>query len=71
MRELFQGGNREGAREKVQELRKQASEKATAVLTADQKAAFEKMKGSEFKMPEGAFGPPGGARKNRPERPGA
>jgi hypothetical protein len=62
MRELFQDGNREGSREKMQELRKQATEKAMAVLTADQKAAFAKMKGTEFKMPEGAFGPPGGGR---------
>ena len=62
VRELFQDGNREGAREKMQELRKQTTEKAMAVLTADQKAALAKMKGAEFKMPEGAFGPPGGGR---------
>lgn len=62
MRELFQDGNREGSREKMQELRKQTTEKAMAVLTADQKAALAKMKGAEFKMPEGAFGPPGGGR---------
>jgi len=74
MRELFQDGNREGAREKMQELRKQTTEKAMAVLTADQKAALAKMKGAEFKMPEGAFGRPGGGRPGRggqakPERP--
>ena len=53
---------REAGREKFLELRKQGAEKAMAVLTADQKAAFEKMKGAEFKMPEGAFGGPGGGR---------
>lgn len=85
MQELFQGGGRnqsEEAREqmrtKMQEMRKQAEEKVLAVLTADQKAQFAKMKGAEFKMPEGAFGFGRGGRggeggraggKERPQRP--
>jgi hypothetical protein len=41
-----------------------------AVLTADQTAAFEKMKGAEFKFPAnggfgGGFGGPGGGRGGR------
>ncbi|MCU0977735.1 MAG: hypothetical protein MUF25_01055 [Pirellulaceae bacterium] len=61
MQQLFQGGNRdqqsrEGMREKMEQLRKDADAKVLAVLTADQKAAFEKLKGAAFTMPEGAFG---------------
>ncbi len=67
MRALFQGGNREGMREKMQEQRKTSEEKVLAVLTADQKAAFEKLKGAAFTMPEGAFGrgPQGGDQGGR------
>jgi len=82
MRSAFQGGNRdqnrEQMREKMQELRKQAEGRVLAVLTADQKAQFAKMKGEPFQMPEGAFG--GGRQgrggeggreggKQRPQRP--
>jgi Spy/CpxP family protein refolding chaperone len=56
MQQAFQGGNREGMREKMEQLRKDADAKVLAVLTADQKAAFEKLKGAAFTMPEGAFG---------------
>ncbi|NLF72323.1 MAG: hypothetical protein GX575_25085 [Candidatus Anammoximicrobium sp.] len=80
MRAMFQGGNRDQDREqmraKMQDMRKQAEEKVLAVLTADQKAQFEKMKGESFQMPEGAFGPgsrPGrggeAGRGNRTRRP--
>ncbi len=86
MQELFQGGNRdrsdqdrEKMRAQMQELRKQAEAKVLAVLTADQKAQFEKMKGEAFQMPEGEFGFGGrqgrggeGGRaggKERPQRP--
>ena len=75
MQQLFQGGNRdeqarEQARTKMQEMRKQADEKVLAVLTADQKAQFAKMKGAEFKMPEGAFGFGAGGRQGRGTRGG-
>ncbi len=83
MQELFQGGNRdrsdqerEQMRTKMQDMRKQAEGKVLAVLTADQKSQFEKMKGETFQMPEGAFGFGGrqgrggeGGRKDRPQRP--
>jgi len=50
MQELFQGGA-EGAREKFQELRKQMQEKATAVLTDEQKKSWKEMKGKQFEFP--------------------
>jgi hypothetical protein len=65
-RELFSGGNREGGREKMEALGKERDEKVLAVLTADQKATLEKLKGKPF---EGGFG--GGRRGgDRPQRPG-
>lgn len=72
MQQAFQGGNRgqeqdrNQMREKFQQLRKTADEKVLAVLTADQKAAFEKLKGAAFTMPEGAGrGPRGGDQGGR------
>ena len=64
MRAMFQGGNRdqnqdrEAMRAKMQQQRKEAEEKVLGVLTADQKASFEKLKGAAFTMPE--RGPRGG-----------
>lgn len=60
MQELGQGGNREGMREKMRELRKQSDEKVLAVLSTEQKATLEKLKGKAFEMPEGAMGGFGG-----------
>lgn len=75
MQDLFQGDNRERSdqdreqmRTKMQEMRKQAEGKVLAVLTADQKTQFEKMKGESFQMPEGAFG--FGGRQGRGDRGG-
>lgn len=52
-------GDRDAAREAMTKLRKESSEKIMAVLTADQKAAFEKMKGEKIDLPTGGFfGPP-------------
>jgi Spy/CpxP family protein refolding chaperone len=65
MQELGQGGNREGLREKMQELRKQAQEKVLAVLSTEQQAAFEKLKGKAFQMPEPPAGGQGGGRQRR------
>lgn len=56
MRELFQGGNVENAREKIAEIRKSGEEKALAVLSDDQKKQFAEMKGKPFELPQGAFG---------------
>lgn len=47
------GGDRQAIGEKVRALQKELGEKALAVLTAEQNAAFEKMKGVEFKFPQG------------------
>lgn len=72
-RELFQGGANEGAREKMTQLRKESEEKTLAVLTADQKSQFEKMKGEKVGFDVaplrgpgfggGFFGRPGGTQK--------
>jgi Spy/CpxP family protein refolding chaperone len=59
MRELFQSGQREGIREKMEAARKESEEKLLSVLTTEQKNQFEAMKGDPFEMPEfgrGGFG---------------
>jgi hypothetical protein len=69
MRELFSagaGGDREAARSKFAEARKASDEKILAVLTADQKAKLEELKGKPFEMPEGARGGPGAPGGRRP-----
>ncbi len=52
MREAFQGAqsDREGAMKKIGEVRKQATEKAVAVLTDDQKKAWKDMTGEPFQV---------------------
>jgi Spy/CpxP family protein refolding chaperone len=65
MRKLFEG-DREGVREKFTALRKEAGEKMLAVLTADQKEKFEKMKGKKFELERR-----GGNNQNRRRRPDA
>lgn len=75
MREMFSGGDRNGMREKMMEIRKEMEEKVLGVLTSDQKAKFEEMKGDPFEMPErvgrggGRGGQEGrrGGKRNRPE----
>jgi Spy/CpxP family protein refolding chaperone len=53
------GGNPGSARDDIAKLRKETGEKIMDVLTADQKAAFEKMKGEKIDLPAGGFfGPP-------------
>jgi Spy/CpxP family protein refolding chaperone len=54
---LGQGGDREKIREKLQAFRKEVGDKAFAVLTAEQKDQFEKMKGAKFDFPRGGRGP--------------
>jgi Spy/CpxP family protein refolding chaperone len=50
VRELFQGGgDRAEMRKKMAELHKGANEKATALLTDDQKAKWKEMTGTPFK----------------------
>ena len=48
MRELFQGGGGEGAREKIAAARKATNEKAMNVLTPDQKATWKELTGAPF-----------------------
>lgn len=57
---IFQGsqGDREGAMKKLTELRETTMKKVQELLTAEQKADWEKLIGKPFKMP--AFGGPGG-----------
>ncbi len=52
MREIFQGASsdRAGAMEKITALRKEANDKALAVLTAEQKDNYKKMLGEPFKL---------------------
>jgi len=50
MQALFQGGNVEGAREKFQDIRKQTQEKATGVLTDEQKKSWKELKGQPFEF---------------------
>ncbi|TWU49373.1 hypothetical protein [Rubripirellula reticaptiva] len=49
-------GGGTGMREMFTKIQEEMDEKVFAVLTADQKAEFEKMKGKKFDMPEGAMG---------------
>ena len=52
IKSLTSGGGDQGQiREKMGELRKEAGEKATAILTDGQREQFEKMKGPKFEFP--------------------
>jgi len=68
IREIFQSGDREKIREAIETMTKQTDTDTLAVLTTAQKTQFTKMKGKEFKLPEGALrggrggGRPGGGR---------
>ncbi len=52
-----EGGDRAAGFAKMQALRKELGEKALAVLTAEQRETFEKMKGAKFEFPRGRGGP--------------
>jgi len=67
-RALFTGGagGGEGAREKMQEINKERTTQVAAVLTADQTAKWNTMKGKEFDLAKlRPMGGPGGGRGNR------
>ncbi len=73
MGELFRGGggDRDAMREKMAQMREENNKKLLGVLTSSQKSDFEKMKGEEFKMPEGGMramfgGGPGGPGRGGP-----
>ncbi|MFG0288140.1 MAG: hypothetical protein ACF8CQ_08200 [Rhodopirellula sp. JB044] len=48
MRTLMQSGDRNGMREKMEEIREEIEQDVMAVLTSEQKAKFEEMKGEPF-----------------------
>jgi Spy/CpxP family protein refolding chaperone len=67
MQEAFQsaqGGDRQAAQKKIQTLRKDTMDKASAVLTDDQKKAWKDMTGEHFELTAG----PGGAGAGRRPR---
>jgi hypothetical protein len=77
VQELFAAGGqdqtdeeRAANREKFEQLRKESDERITAVLSADQLARFEEMKGEKFELDMSQFRGQGGGRRrggNRPE----
>lgn len=63
VRELFSdGGDRQTAGPKIQELRKDSEKQIMDVLSDDQKASLEKMKGDKLEIPATEFGGFGGRR---------
>jgi Spy/CpxP family protein refolding chaperone len=56
MRDLFQAGDREAAREKMAELRKETDAIILAVLTDEQKQEFEQMKGESLELTQDDLG---------------
>ncbi|MCO8121040.1 hypothetical protein NHH03_04765 [Stieleria sp. TO1_6] len=67
IREIFQSGDREKAREAMEESQKEVEKTLMAVLTPEQTKKLETLKGKPFEMPErrgfggGGRGGPGGA----------
>ncbi len=75
MRAIFQSGDRENMREKMTELREKSDAEVLGLLSADQKKAFESMKGDPFEMPRSQRGGQRGGdrsgdRPQRKQRPG-
>jgi len=64
MRELRDETDQAVRREKMQAMQKETEAAVTAVLTDDQKAKFEKMKGAKIEIPAGELPQPG-ARRGR------
>jgi hypothetical protein len=52
-RELFQGGNAQGSRDKMTALRKETLDKIQAVLTDDQKKSWKDLTGAPFELVRG------------------
>ena len=72
-REAFAGfreeGGREAAQEKMASLRKEAEEKVSAILTDEQKAKIEELRGKPFEFERPQFrGGQGRGRRGGPER---
>ena len=60
LRDAFQGGRDQGGREKIQELRDEANKKMMAVLTSDQQAQLESLKGDKVDIDMSQLRGPGG-----------
>ena len=52
MREMFQGGDFEAAREQMKTMREQGEQKVMEILTDEQRSKLDEMKGEPFEMPE-------------------
>jgi Spy/CpxP family protein refolding chaperone len=68
MREAFQGardetGGRDAIREKMEKLREDSNKKLLAVLTSDQQAQLESLKGEKVEIDMSALRGPGGGRQ--------
>lgn len=61
-----EGGDRQTVGPKIQELRKDSEKQIMDVLTDDQKASLEKMKGDKLEIPPAEFGGFGGRRGSGP-----
>lgn len=57
------GGGERPSREEMQARRDKRNADILAVLTPEQKTAFENLKGAKFEFPERQFGGPGGGRR--------
>jgi hypothetical protein len=72
MRDMFSGGaggDRAKMMEKMQELRKEALDKAAGLLTDEQKATWKTMVGEKFELKmEGGFGGGGGKGKGKRQK---
>lgn len=69
MREIMQAGNRETARERMDQIREEMEGKVLAKLNNAQKSGWEKLKGEAFEFPQPQFGAPGG-RGQQPQQGG-
>jgi Spy/CpxP family protein refolding chaperone len=68
MRELFDAGDREGMREKMEKQREEANKKLLAVLTSEQQAQLESLKGEKVEIDMASFRGRFGGRGERGER---
>lgn len=60
MREIMQAGDRETARERMDQIREEMDGKVLAKLNNAQKAGWDKLQGEAFEFPQPQFGAPGG-----------
>lgn len=70
IREMFESGDFQGMRTKMPEIRQENEKQLTGVLTAEQKASLEKMKGEKLDIPDSELRGPGGRGRGGPGGPG-